>query len=40
MPNLQKVTSERNLYRNPTSGTYFIRVTNPKDNFTAILILS
>ena len=36
MPNLEKVAGERNLYRNPTSGSYFLRVTNPKDNFISL----
>ncbi len=26
MPNLKKVEGERNLYQNPTSKTYFVRI--------------
>jgi hypothetical protein len=36
MPNLEKVPGERNLYRNPASETYFLRVTKPKDNFISL----
>ena len=36
MPNLKKVEGERGLYINPDSGSYFVRVQNPKDTFISL----